>query len=195
MSDTDVQYGDETETSAPAGDGSEASEVTEADIISRGKGLSPSAVAELPADSPQLKAFNEFKELEQRRKDAEELASQLREDRNAAIYVLKSEHDIGFSAIAEVVGVSSSAILYTYERAQGKSAKQIREESIRSREAKEMFRESDPNRKPVRKQTAEEKELRKRQREELKSFLEAQRAAGGGEDVSDDDLDEDDDDE
>jgi len=193
MSDTDVQYED-TETSAPAGDGSEAPEVTEADIISRGKGMSPTAVAELPADSPAKQAFEEFKDLEQRRKDAEELASQLREDRNAAIYVLKDTHDIGFSAIAEVVGVTSSAILYTYERAQGKTAKQIREESIRSREAKEKFRESDPNRKPVRKQSAEEKELRKRQRAELKAFLDAQRAAAGEEPVEDDDVDNVDDD-
>ncbi len=193
MTDVDTQY--EDGTSAPAGDTAEASEVTEADIISRGKGMSPTAVAELPADHPAAVAFAEFKDLEQRRKDAEESASQLREDRNAAIYVLKDTHDIGFSAIAEVVGVTSSAILYTYERAQGKSAKQIREESIRSREAKEKYRELDPDRKPVRKQTPAEKELRKRQREELKSFLDAQRAAGGGEDVLDNDLDEDDDDE
>jgi DNA-directed RNA polymerase specialized sigma24 family protein len=189
MSDTDVQY--ETETTSPAGDGAEAPEVTEADIISRGKGMSPNAVAELPADSPAKQAFEEFKVLEQRRKDAEETANQLREDRNAAIFVLKDTHDIGFSAIAEVVGVTSSAILYTYERAQGKTAKQIREESVRSREAKERFRESDPNRKPVRKQTPEEKALRKRQREELQAFLAQQRESG----VDVDDLPEDDDDE
>ena len=93
---TDVDTTTQEDTS-PAGE--PAPEVTEADIISRGKGMSPTAVAELPADSPAKQAFEEFKELEQRRKDAEELANQLREDRNAAIYVLKDTHDIGFSAI------------------------------------------------------------------------------------------------
>jgi anaerobic ribonucleoside-triphosphate reductase len=162
--------------------------VTPDDMISRGKGLSPTAVAELPADSPAKQAFEEFKVLVQRRNDAVQLGEELTEERNQEVYKLKNEHNIGFTAMAEVLDVSSSMVLYIHERAQGKTAKQIREESVRSRIAKEQFLESDPNRKSARKQTPAEKELRKRQRDELKAFLDAQREAGV--DVGDADPDQ-----
>jgi Skp family chaperone for outer membrane proteins len=176
MSETDTTDYAQTEAD-------EAPPITEADILDRGKGLSPAAVAALDPESPAGQAWTAFKELVARHQEAKAGLEQLTEERNQALYALKKEHDIGFSAIAEVVGVSSSAILYTYERAQGKSAKQIREESERSAAAKAQFRESDPNAKPARKQSPAEKELRKRQREELKAFLESQSAAG--EDVAD----------
>lgn len=196
MSDVDTQYPSETTeaSDAPAGDDTPV-EVTEADMISRGKGLSPNAVAELPADDPRKVAFEEFKQLQTAFTNAKDALAAATEARNQGVYVLKSQHDIGFSAIAEIMDVSSSMVLYTYERAQGKTSAQIREESVKSRLAKEKFQESDPNRKPARKQSPEEKALRKRQREELAAFLAQQREAGGDPDAGPDDdvVDEDDD--
>jgi hypothetical protein len=191
MSDVDTQYDTADEASAPAGDDAPV-EVTEADMISRGKGLSPNAVAELADDDPRKIAFEEFKQLQTAFAEAKEALAEATEARNQGVYVLKSQHDIGFSAIAEIMDVSSSMVLYTYERAQGKTAKQIREESVKSRLAKEQFQESDPNRKPVRKQTPEEKALRKKLREELQAFLKAQRESGANDEISDDEVSDDD---
>lgn len=167
----------------------QAPEVTEADMISRGKGVKLDALED---GSAAAQAVEEFKALVEQHKTAEAEAEALKDERNQAIYVLKSEHNVSFSAIAEIIGGTSSLVLYLYERAQGKSAKQIREESQRSRAAKEQFRESDPNAKPARKQTAEEKSFRKQQREALQAFLaeEKAKAAAAGEtsEITDDEL-------
>jgi hypothetical protein len=177
MTDVDTTLEEGAQEQAPP------AEITPEDMISRGKGMSSTTVNELPADSPVRGAWDEFKELVSRQQVAKAESDALTEERNEAIYLLKTEHNIGFSAIAEVIGGTSSLVLYLFERSQGKSAKQIREESIRSREAKEQFRESDPNAKPARKQSPEEKQLRKQQREQLAQFLaaERERAAAAGE--------------
>lgn len=154
--------------------------------ISRGVGLSMEAVTALADDSPAGQAVASFKDVVERYKAAEAEYEALKAERNAAVYDLKAKHNIGFSALAEIMGVTSSLVLYLYERAQGKTAKQIREESIASRKAKELTRETDPDRKPARKQTPEEKAFRKQQRDALRAFLEEQkaRAAERGEDTS-----------
>jgi hypothetical protein len=189
---SDVDAGAQPDT-GDAGEGtSPPAEVTKEDMISRGKGMSLQTVNDLPVDSPAAQAVVAFKELQGRYLEAEQAFEGLKEDRNKAIYDLKANHDVGFSAIAEFIGGTSSLVLYLYERSQGKSAKQIREESQRSSAAKAEFRETDPNRKPVRKQTPAEKELRARQREELKQFLASQADAGEGEPVDEADIQEDD---
>lgn len=178
MSDVDTTT---TEATSPAGDN--GAEVDPSAAISRGKGLSLEAVKE---GSPAAQAVAEFKDLVARHKAAEEAAEALKGERNAALRALKDDHNVGFSAIAEIIEGTSSLALYLYERAAGKTAKQIREESQASRKAKEALRESDPDRKPARKQTPEERAFRKQQREALKAFLAEQRAAAEarGEDVS-----------
>lgn len=174
MSDQDeTQY--ETQPEA-AEETAPPAEVTPDDMISRGKGIKLDAVQD---GTPAAEAVAAFKDLVARHQEAVAAEEALKNERNAAIYDLKANHDISFSAIAELIGGTSSLVLYLYERAQGKSAKQIREESERSRLAKEAFRESDPDKKPARKQSPEEKALRKRQREELAAFLEQQKAQGG----------------
>jgi hypothetical protein len=145
--------------------------------ISRGVGLSLESVLALDKDSPAGKAWTQFGELVERYKAAEAAYEELKLERNQAVYELKTEHNVGFSAMAEVMGVTSSLVLYVYERAQGKTAKQIREESVASRIAKEATRVVDPNKPAPRKQTPEEKAFRKVQREQLKSFLQEQRDA------------------
>jgi hypothetical protein len=152
-----------------------AAEVTPEDMISRGKGIKLDAVED---GSPAAAAVAEFKQLQERYAEIESQFEAVKGERQAAIYNLKANHNISFSAIGEMIGGTSSLVLYLYERAQGKSAKQIREESERSRQAKEQFRESDPNAKPARKQTPEEKAFRKQQREQLQAFLAEQKAAG-----------------
>lgn len=164
-----------TSENPPAGDGPDLSDVTADDMIRRGKGLALTAIDDA---SDAGKAVQAFRELQGRFTAAEQELEGLKSERNAAIYALKSEHNVSFSAIAELIDGTSSLAMYLYERAQGKTAKQIREESQRSRAAKEKFLESDPDRASARKQTPEEKAFRKQQREALKAFLEAQKAAG-----------------
>lgn len=180
------------DTSASSGETEQqAPEVTADDMISRGKGVKLDALED---GSEAANAVEAFKDLVERHKAAETEAEALKDERNTSIFVLKSEHNVSFSAIAEIIGGTSSLVLYLYERAQGKSAKQIREESQRSREAKAQFRESDPNAKPARKQSSAEKELRKQQREQLQAFLaqEKERAAAAGEssEIGDDELED-----
>lgn len=154
--------------------------------ISRGVGLSLDAIE---PDSPAGKALEDFKALVERQKAATAQAEELTLERNQAIYNLKTEHNVGFSAMAEVIGATSSLVLYLFERAQGKTAKQIREESVASRLAKEATRVSDPNKKAARKQTPEEKAFRKQQREALRAFLEEQRASAAARGESTDEAD------
>lgn len=182
MSDQDVNTPDSGEADQQILD------VTPEDMISRGKGVKLEAIED---GTPAAAAIEAFKDLVTRHKDAEALAEALKVERNQTIYVLKSEHNVSFSALAEIIGATSSLVLYLYERAQGKTAKQIREESQRSSAAKRQFRESDPDKKAGRKQTPEEKAFRKQQRDALKEFLATQQAADGD---AEGDLDDDDDD-
>lgn len=188
----------DVQTDTPNPSAGEALPVTQEDMISRGKGMSLATVTGLDAGSPAKRAWEDFKVLVAKHQEAEQLAEQLKDERNLAIYVLKSEHDVGFSAIADAIGATSSLALYLYERAQGKTAKQIREESQRSRAAKEQFRESDPDRKAARKQSPAERNLRKQQREALTAFLAQEKAAaaarGEESEIEDDELVLDDDD-
>jgi hypothetical protein len=183
---TDAQTAPDAGTDPSAGQDANGSTVDPAAAINRGKGLSLEAVMSLEEGSPARAALDEFKALDGRFKEAEEQVEALKQERLQAIRRLKDEHNVGFSAIAEVIGNTSSLVLYLYERAAGKTAKQIREESVASRLAKEATRTSDPNRKPARKQTPEEKAFRKQQREALRAFLEEQRraAAERGEDTA-----------
>lgn len=171
MSDTQTDQisGDQTDGTTPAG-GDE--DVDPSAAISRGKGLSLDAVK---PDSPAAAALEEFKALVARHQEAAAAEEALKNERNLAIRNLKDEHNVGFSAMAELIGGTSSLVLYLYERAAGKTAKQIREESIASRKAKEAARVDDPDRPAARKQTPEEKAFRKVQREALKAFLAEQR--------------------
>lgn len=164
--------------------------VTPEDMISRGVGLRLEAIEE---GSTAAKAVDEFKQLQTRFTESEAALEALKQERLQAIYSLKSEHNVGFTAIAELIGGTSSLALYLYERAQGKSAKQIREESMRSAAAKAQFAETDPNKKAARKQTPEEKAFRKQQREALQAFLASQKAAAeaAGEDYDGPDPDDD----
>jgi len=166
----------------------DAGEVDPSAAISRGVGLQLDAIE---PESPAGKALDEFRTLVDQQKAATAEAERLTLERNQAIYNLKTEHNIGFSAMAEVIGATSSLVLYLYERAQGKTAKQIREESIASRKAKEATRVSDPNKKAARKQTPEEKAFRKSQREALRAFIEEQRASAVARGESTDELDAD----
>jgi hypothetical protein len=150
-------------------------EVTPEDMISRGKGVKIEALEE---GSEAAQAVTDFLDLVARHQAAEAEADKLKEERNLAIYDLKANHNVSFSAIAEIIGGTSSLVLYLYERAQGKSAKQIREESQASAAAKAQFRETNPDARPARKQTPEEKAFRKAQREALQAFLAEQKAAG-----------------
>jgi lysyl-tRNA synthetase class I len=160
--------------------------VSAEDAINRGKGLTLEAI---PAGSEAEKAIEDFKEFAAAYKEAEDAFEAKQQERMHRVYDLKETHNIGFSALAEVLGVTSSMTLYLYERAQGKSAKQIREESVASRKAKEATRVVDPNKPPARKQTPEERAFRKQQREALRAFLEEQKrlAAERGEDTAEQD--------
>jgi hypothetical protein len=166
MSDIETQASDEVATS-------DNGAVDPSAAISRGKGKSLQAIEE-GSDEAAKTALAEFRDLVERHKVAEAEAEALKLERNAMVRTLKDEHDVGFSAQAEVIGATSSLVLYLYERAAGKSAKQIREESKASAAAKAQMRVDDPDRKPARKQTPEERSFRKQQREALKAFLEEQ---------------------
>lgn len=148
---------------------------TPEDMISRGKGVKIEALAD---GSEAAQAVTDFRDLVSRHQAAEAESEKLKEERNLAIYDLKANYNVSFSAIAEIIGGTSSLVLYLYERAQGKSAKQIREESQASAAAKALYRETDPNAKSARKQTPEEKAFRKQQREALQAFLAEQKEAG-----------------
>jgi hypothetical protein len=174
-------------TTEDGADQSEAEAVDPGAAISRGVGLSLEAIE---PTSPAGQKLEEFKNLVSRHQTAEAEAEALKLERNTMVYELKSEYNVGFSAMAELMGVTSSLVLYLYERAQGKSAKQIREESIASRVAKEATRVVDPNKKPARKQTPEEKAFRKDQRDQLRKFLEEQRDAAAARGDSTDEVDQ-----
>lgn len=167
MTDIDTTQTDD----APAGEAE--LDVTPEDMISRGKGLKLDAIE---AGTPAAAAVDDFKAIQARLVEAEAQAKTLLDERNKAIYDLKSNYNVGFTAIGELIGGTSSLALYLFERAQGKSAKQIREESRRSRAAKEKFLEPSEG-KSARKQTPAEKEFRKQQKEALKAFLAAQAEA------------------
>lgn len=173
MTDIDTTQTD----AAPAGD--EELDVSPEDMISRGKGLKLDAI---PEGSPAEQAVEDFRKLQTQLQEADAAAKALLDERNQAIYKLKSDHNVGFTAIGELIGGTSSLALYLYERAQGKSAKQIREESKRSRAAKEKFLEKSEGSANARKQTPEEKAFRKQQKDALKAFLEAQKAESAGSD-------------
>lgn len=165
------------ETTAPAGDDTPTfDDVTPDDIITRGKGLKLEAIEE---GSEAHKAVEQFKELLEQYAAAEAEAERLKEERNQAIYRLKNEHNVSFGAMAELMGVTSSLVLYLHERAQGKTSKQIREESQRSAAAKAKFQKPSEG-KSKRKMSPEEREFRRQQREALKQFL-AEQAARSGE--------------
>lgn len=184
MTDVDTTATDPT----PAGaDGEQDREVTPDDMIRRGVGLKLDAIED---GTPAAEAVAAFRDLQERFAAAERAADELKDERNQALKALRDDHNVGFTAIAEIVGATSSLAMYLYERASGKTAKQIREESKRSREAKERFLESDPDRKSARKQSPEEKAFRKQQRDALKAFLEQERArkAAAGEDTSSEDA-------
>jgi hypothetical protein len=172
-------------TDAPPGEQTEE-DVDPAAAISRGVGLRLDAI---PAGSDAEKAVEAFKENVTRYAAAEAEFEAAKAERNQMLFDLKSTHNVGFTAIGELIGGTSSLALYLYERAQGKSAKQIREESVASRKAKELTRETDPDRKPARKQTPAEKEFRKSQREALRAFLDEQKrlAAERGESTDEQD--------
>jgi lysyl-tRNA synthetase class I len=170
----------------PAGSPDSETAVDPNAAISRGVGMSLDAIE---PDSPAGKALDEFRTLVEQQKAATAEAERLTQERNLAIYDLKTEHNVGFSAMAEVIGATSSLVLYLYERAQGKTAKQIREESVASRIAKEATRVDDPNKKSARKQTPEEKTFRKQQRDALRAFLEDQRASAAARGESTDEMD------
>jgi hypothetical protein len=185
----------DVETTQAEGETAEAAQpdVTPEDMITRGVGLRLEAIED---GSPAATAVEQFRQLQERFRAAEQSLEDVKQERLQAIYDLKSKHNVGFTAIAELIGGTSSLALYLYERAQGKTAKQIREESQRSAAAKARFQETDPNKKSARKQTPEEKAFRKQQREALAAFLAEQRAAAGEDpDGADADADEPDEDE
>jgi hypothetical protein len=183
-STTDVETPATDETS-PAGDDTTQA-VDPSAAISRGKGLSLESIV---PGSEADKALQNFKELDATYKSAEAAFNAAKDARNAGILALKDEHNVGFSAIADTIGNTSSLVLYLYQRAQGMTAKEIREASIASNAAKQANRVSDPNRKPVRKQSSAEKELRKAQREALRAFLEQERANAAAAGESTDEID------
>jgi hypothetical protein len=181
---------DQTAGTAPeGGDTQEAAPVTEADMASRGVGVKVENL-DPEKDAAALAAVQAFKDLQAQYDTADKDAERLKGERNSAIKTLKDEHNISFTSIAEIIGNTSSLVLYLYQRAAGMTAKEIREASQRSAAAKAQFQTTDPNKKPARKQSPEEKDLRKRQREELRAFLDSERArkAAAGEDTSEEDA-------
>lgn len=155
--------------------------------ISRGVGRK---LADVLADPETKPIWDEFVEKVAEHKEAVDTEERLKNERNAMIRTLKDDHNVSFTAMSEIVGTSTSFVEYAYERAAGKSAKQIREEKKASAALKQKMREEDPDyeAKQGRKQTPEEKAFRAKQREELKAFLESQAAenpAGDGTPVPD----------
>lgn len=189
MSDVDTTTEEGTEQQVDEDGNPIFEDLSVDDIKSRGKGVK---VENLDDNSPAMQAIEEFKVLAEEFKQAEASAEELKQKRNTAIRYLKDDHNVSFSSIAEIIGATSSLVLYLYERSLGKSAKQIREESQRSAAAKAKFQEENPNKSKARKQTPEEKAFRKQQREALKAFLAENKPADNGEESDDDDDDDDD---
>ena len=156
--------------------------------INRGVGRK---LADVLADENTKPVWDEFVSKVAEHKTAVETEERLKNERNAMIRTLKDDHNVSFTAMSEIVGTSTSFVEYAYERAAGKSAKQIRDEKRASAALKQKMREEDPDyeAKQGRKQTPEEKAFRAQQREALKKFLEEQAAkaeaeAEGGEAAS-----------
>jgi hypothetical protein len=179
----------ETEVSPDTQAAEEAAPVTEADIASRGVGVKVETL-DPEKDAAALAAVQAFKDLQAAYDAADKEAERLKNERNAGVKSLKDEHNISFTSIAEIIGNTSSLVLYLYQRAAGMTSAEIRAASQRSAAAKAQFQTTDPNRKPVRKQSDAEKEIRKRQREELRAFLDSERARkeAAGEDTSEEDA-------
>ncbi len=185
MSDTYEDELDEGTTPAGAEDGEAVAEgayVFDASHVkSHGVGISLKALQE--SDSTELKqAWSDFQEVVERHKTAVQAEDDLRNERNAMIRELKDVHGVSFAAMAEIIGVTHSNVLYTYERSLGKTAKQIREEQKLSSAAKAILRQGKES-KPKRKMTAAEKQFRSQQRAALKAFLEEQQGTAEGEDA------------
>ena len=170
----------------PAGD--ETSPLGDGEYRSYGVGLSVEALGK-PENADAAKAYDEFKAKQAELKEAEANHEALKQERNEMIRFLKEEHNIGFSAMAEVTETSSSNVLYLYERSKGLSAKEIKALSRASNAQRAELRASGQlgSSTSGRKQTPAEKAFRKRQREELKAFMleERERLAQSGEDTSD----------
>lgn len=140
---------------------------------SYGVGLGIDAVK---ADPKINAAFDEFIAKQAELKQAEATHEALKAERNELIRSLKDDHNVGFSAMAEVTETSSSNVLYLYERSKGLTAKEIKQLSRASNATRAAMRVDDPNKKPSRKQSPIEKAFRQRQREELRAFMEEERA-------------------
>lgn len=138
-------------------------------------------------DEKATAAFDEFKAKQAELKAAEATHERLKAERNDMIRSLKDDAGIGFSAMAEVTETSSSNVLYLYERSKGLTAKQIKELSRASNATRAQLRADAPPKAPSRKQTPAEKAFRKNQRDQLRAFMQEERArmAAAGEDVSD----------
>lgn len=160
-----------TETSGATDDA--GSEVPEGAVYrSYGVGMGIDAIK---ADPTANAAFELFRDKQMELKLAEAEHDRLKAERNEMIRTLKDDHNVGFSAMAEVTETSSSNVLYLYERSKGLTAKEIKELSRASNATRSQMRTDDPNKKPSRKQSPIEKAFRKRQREELRAFMEEER--------------------
>lgn len=150
---------------------------------SYGVGLGIDAIK---ADEKINAAFDTFIAKQAELKAAEAEHERLKGERNELIRSLKDDHNVGFSAMAEVTETSSSNVLYLYERSKGLTAKEIKALSRASNATRAANRVDDPNKKPSRKQSPVEKAFRQRQREELRAFMDEERArlAAAGEDTS-----------
>lgn len=121
-------------------------------------------------------AFELFRDKQVELKLAEAEHERLKAERNEMIRTLKDDHNIGFSAMAEITETSSSNVLYLYERSKGLTAKEIKALSRASNATREQLRADSPPKGPTRKQSPVEKAFRKRQREELRAFMTEERA-------------------
>lgn len=121
-------------------------------------------------------AFELFKDKQTELKVAEAEHEELKSERNEMIRTLKDDHNVGFSAMAEVTETSSSNVLYLYERSKGLTAKEIKALSRASNATRSQLRADKPPKEPSRKQSPVEKAFRKRQREELRAFMTEERA-------------------
>lgn len=152
--------------------------VSEDVLINRGVGRKRSDLESDPAVKP---VWDEFVELVAKHQASVAEEERLKNERNAMIRLLKDEHSASFTAMSEIVGTSTSFVEYAYERAAGKTAKQIREEKRASAALKQKMRDEDPDYKPSSKKDylPGEKEFRAQQREALKAFLAEQAAKVG----------------
>lgn len=141
-------------------------DITPEDIITRGRGVALDDVK----DSDSLEYVESFRELCGQYDEVAKQETQLKEQRNGMVQELKDEHNLSFTAIAEMMGVTSSLVLYLYERASGKSAKEIREQSVRSNLAKQIYMEKAQSA-AASKLPPEVREFKKQQKEALKAFM------------------------